>query len=279
MIERLAFTLFALAGLPPLLLAAPWVAEQDRPGSSDHPLFPNRMPGYTISSYEQSEFDSYGFLIKGERTTVEGRKTVIRYKLGRDASSPGELAILRNYENAATQAGGTVIYRGDNHRVLKLGTGGSEAWVEVRVSVGEGRRYSLTIVERGVMAQVISADAMWTALQRDGFVALDIHFETAKAEIKPDSRPQVEQIAALMKANPAVRLGVEGHTDDVGDAQSNQALSEARAKAVVLALVGLGVSAGRMEPAGFGESRPVADNRTEEGRARNRRVELVKKKP
>jgi OOP family OmpA-OmpF porin len=86
----------------------------------------------------------------------------------------------------------------------------------------------------------------------------------------------VQQIAIMMKAAPTLKLHVEGHTDNVGDAASNKRLSEARAKSVMDAIVQAGVAAERLEAAGFGQERPVADNRSEEGRARNRRVELVK---
>jgi outer membrane protein OmpA-like peptidoglycan-associated protein len=84
-------------------------------------------------------------------------------------------------------------------------------------------------------------------------------------------------IATLLKSNPTLKLGVEGHTDNVGDAASNKKLSEARAKSVTAAIVASGVDAARLSAAGFGQEKPVADNRTEEGRAKNRRVELVKK--
>jgi outer membrane protein OmpA-like peptidoglycan-associated protein len=81
----------------------------------------------------------------------------------------------------------------------------------------------------------------------------------------------------MMKSNPDLKIGVEGHTDNVGTPPSNKTLSEARAKSVVLAIVAQGVPADRISPAGFGQDKPIADNNTEEGRAKNRRVELVKR--
>ena len=80
-----------------------------------------------------------------------------------------------------------------------------------------------------------------------------------------------------MKSNPGLKLSVEGHTDNAGDPASNKKLSEARAKSVTAAIVASGIEAARLSAAGFGQDKPVADNRTEEGRAKNRRVELVKK--
>lgn len=81
----------------------------------------------------------------------------------------------------------------------------------------------------------------------------------------------------MMKTNSDLKIGVEGHTDNVGTPASNKTLSEARAKSVVTAIVSQGISADRLTPVGFGQDKPVADNTTEEGRAKNRRVELVKK--
>ncbi len=127
------------------------------------------------------------------------------------------------------------------------------------------------------MAQDVTASAMLDALNKDGRVALYINFDTGKATIRPDSKPIIDQIVQMMKANGSLELSVEGHTDNVGDAKSNQVLSENRAKAVAAAIVAQGVEAKRLSTAGYGQDKPVADNSSEEGRAKNRRVELVKR--
>lgn len=88
----------------------------------------------------------------------------------------------------------------------------------------------------------------------------------------------VDQLAEALKASPALRVSVEGHTDDVGTAEANLALSEARAKAVLAALQARGVAADRLQARGLGEGKPLGANATEEGRARNRRVEVVRLK-
>ena len=82
---------------------------------------------------------------------------------------------------------------------------------------------------------------------------------------------------SLMESQPALKVGVEGHTDDAGTPAGNKTLSEARAKSVVAAIAAKGIDASRLLPAGYGQERPIADNRTEAGRATNRRVELVKR--
>jgi outer membrane protein OmpA-like peptidoglycan-associated protein len=135
----------------------------------------------------------------------------------------------------------------------------------------------MTIIERVPMKQVIRADAMAAALDKEGFIALDIHFATGKAEILTESRPIIDEIVSLLRNRPNLRIGVEGHTDSTGIPASNKTLSNARAKAVVEAIAAAGISPDRLDPVGYGQDRPIADNRTEEGRAKNRRVELVKR--
>jgi outer membrane protein OmpA-like peptidoglycan-associated protein len=252
-------------------------AQQDVKGSSDHPLFPNRMPGYSISNYQQQGFSSYKFRTRPPRT-IEGKYTRIHYYLIDTKQHPGGLAIRRNYENAIKSAGGQVIYSDDNVSVMKATRNGVEVYAEVQASANyAGRYYFLHIIEREPMQQVITADAMAAAIDKDGFVALDIRFATGKAEILPESRPIVGEIVTLLKQRSGLRVGVEGHTDNTGTAAGNKTLSDARARAVAAAIAAAGIDPGRLDPVGFGQERPIADNRTEDGRAKNRRVEIVKR--
>lgn len=268
-------SLFALAALCLPLAAQPH--PKDVRGSSDHPLFPNRMPGYSLSNYQQQGFTAYRFRTRPP-TTLEGRYTRIHYYLLDAKAHPGGLAIRRNYENAIKAVGGQVVHSDGNVSIMKAVHNGTEVWAEVQAADNyAGRYYFLHIVEKEAMQQVITADAMAAAIDKDGFIALDIHFATGKAEILPESRPMVDEIAAMLKKRPALRVGVEGHTDNTGGAAANLTLSRARAQAVTAALTAAGIAAGRLTPAGFGQEKPIADNRTEEGRAKNRRVEIVKK--
>jgi outer membrane protein OmpA-like peptidoglycan-associated protein len=90
--------------------------------------------------------------------------------------------------------------------------------------------YFVHIVERAAMVQVITADAMGASIDKDGFVALDIHFATGKGDILPESMPIVDEIVTLLQRRRDLRVGVDGHTDNTGTPAGNQALSEARAK-------------------------------------------------
>ena len=113
-------------------------------------------------------------------------------------------------------------------------------------------------------------------LDARGHVALYINFDFNKADIRPDSRPIIDEVTKLLRDNPDLRLTVEGHTDNVGTPAYNLNLSDARARSVVAALTAQGIEARRLKSAGYGQERPIADNGTDDGRAKNRRVELVK---
>jgi len=252
----------------------------------DTPYF-SGMPGYTIYEAEDKDFDSFRFLTGGDCVTVEGRKHHRAYQLNEGAQRASELQISRNYANAIKAMGGTILFDGqaDNAcaentgyrmTVAKVLKGGNELWVEV-VPWGDGDSFSINIVVKQAMKQDVTAGSLFEALNRDGHVALYINFDFGKATIRPDSQGVVDQVAQMLSANPALKLSVEGHTDNVGAPASNKTLSESRAKAVVAALVAKGIGAARLTPVGWGQDKPVAPNTTEEGRAKNRRVELVKK--
>ncbi len=253
-------------------------AAQDAEGCKDHPLF-TRMKNYSIASCAKN-FDAVEFTVTGGKSeTVEGDKTVLDYELTEGAEPPSALQIIRNYGNAIKGLGGTQLYEEigvTGNATFRLVKNNRQTWVSI-ASYNGNSGFQLTILEKGAMEQEVTADAMYDALNKDGFMALQINFDTGKSTIRAESMPIVDQIAALMTAHADLKISVEGHTDNVGAPASNKALSEQRAKAVVDAVVQKGIPAGRLSAAGWGQDKPVADNRTEEGRARNRRVEIVKK--
>ena len=122
------------------------------------------------------------------------------------------------------------------------------------------------------------ASAVEKAIAETGkFVTNDILFETGKATLKPESMDEIRKVADYMKKNPSARFEVQGHTDNQGSDKVNDPLSQQRAEAVVKALEGEGVDPFNLRPVGKGSHEPVADNKTEDGRAKNRRVEFIKK--
>ena len=109
------------------------------------------------------------------------------------------------------------------------------------------------------------------------FVTNNILFKTGKADLLPESMTEIQKVADYMKKNPRARFEVQGHTDNQGSDKINDPLSQKRAEAVVKALVSLGVDDFNLKAVGKGSHEPVADNKTEAGRAKNRRVEFIKK--
>ena len=125
----------------------------------------------------------------------------------------------------------------------------------------------------------IDANALDQNLMSSGkAVIYGITFDFDKADIKPESKPQLDQIAKLLADHADLKLAITGHTDNQGSADYNQKLSQRRAEAIVAALAAsYGIAADRLIAQGMGASSPVASNDNEEGRAKNRRVELVKR--
>jgi OmpA-OmpF porin, OOP family len=248
-------------------------AQEDAEGCKDHPLL-SRMKNFYINICENN-FDAVEFFIKdGTSKTLEGQKTHFQYQLKENSPQPSELQIRRNYANAVKSLGGQTIYDQPGYATFKVMKNGKEIWIRLD---SWGSYYELYILEIEAMTQEVTADAMYDALSKDGFMALYINFDTGKSTIKPDSQPIIKQIASLMKGHADLKLSIEGHTDNVGTPAANKTLSQQRAKAVLDAVVKQGVAASRMTAVGWGQEKPIADNRSEDGRAKNRRVEIVKK--
>jgi len=108
-------------------------------------------------------------------------------------------------------------------------------------------------------------------------VTYGITFDVNKSDIKAESMTEINRIKTLMDQNPELCYEVQGHTDSTGSPELNQKLSEKRAQAIVDKLVEMGISRSRLTAVGKGQYSPIADNSTEEGRAKNRRVVLVAK--
>lgn len=273
-----------------MLVAMPFAAfaQQDVARSKDHPLL-TRYPGSHIVEYEKNynavEFTTGMKDGSPQKKSVEGDATSITYFHNSVEKQPSALQLLRNYQNAVKGIGGETVYErmpkdGDGGEItMKVATGGKEVWVRVEPGIFSAptQSYRLQVVEVAGMQQVVTANKLLDELNRNGFIALYINFDTGKAELKPDGRATVAEIVKMLKAAPSMKVAIEGHTDNVGRPAANKALSEARARSVMAAVAAGGVEASRLSAAGFGQEKPIADNRGEEGRAKNRRVELVKK--
>ena len=246
-----------------------------------------RMPGCVIRECSSKEFDGAALQTgaqkpdTGEIPTValEGRVEKIHYEC---PASVSQLQLVRNAERALKAAGFTVVFSGkglDDFPMLTARKGAQ--WVEVRTAQeNEAPLYEQTAVKVVEMAQKMegTAEAFAEEIGKSGRVAVyGITFDTGKATIKAESTAVLGQIAQLLKQNPSWMMAVEGHTDSTGTPSANAALSTDRARAVVAWLLKNGIEARRLSAVGLGDTKPVGDNATEEGRAKNRRVELVKR--
>ena len=174
-------------------------------------------------------------------------------------------------------------YYVNGHRIINLPNVAAPSRFEFHVSDGYPYRgVGHVILAKGAadlyQRQTTDLSAVEKAIAETGkFVTNNILFETGKATLKPESMSEIQKVADFMKKNPSVRFEVQGHTDNQGSDAVNDPLSQQRAESVVKALEGLGVDGFNLRAVGKGSHEPVADNKTDAGRAKNRRVVFVKK--
>lgn len=262
-------------------------AQEDDPGCKDHNLL-SRVNNFYLVSCEEN-FNELELRLGNNKTEIkEGNLFSLNYLFNSDAGEKPKspLQIIKNYENAIVQNGGKMIYKNSNaldadlEATYYISTREKEYWIKLFNFGGtpnEVERFTLYVLEMESMKQEIEASEMFEAINKDGFIALYINFETGKSDIKSESQPIVDQIVEMLKQNPDLKISVEGHTDNVGSDKSNQSLSENRAKSVMNALISGGIDKSRLSSKGWGATKPIEDNSTEEGRFENRRVEIVKK--
>lgn len=274
-------SIFGLAGLL-VFAAGAALVQEDAQGCRDHPLF-TRMDNFSITSCKEEKFGEVDFRDEqGKKVKVAGKIYRIDYGIKEGYVPPSGLQVIRNYENAIKRIGGAKIYQEDQYEIwLKLDKEGKMFWAYVDSwhGGGKGETYGVTIVEQKTMAQEVVADAksLLGDIQAMGRASIyGIYFDFDKADIKPESEPALREIAKLLQEHEGVRLYVVGHTDNVGSIEYNMKLSKARAEAVMAKLVDeYRIPSERLKAFGVGSLAPVASNRTDEGQARNRRVELV----
>jgi outer membrane protein OmpA-like peptidoglycan-associated protein len=282
----------------------PVAAQNDTRGSSDHPIL-TRYPGSVIRHYTQVEFDRYplALAVKANKPDsvqqIEGKITKISYQnpAGRSVHE-----IYSNYEAALKKAGYQQLFtcegvacgyaigwqnlnglsasggmRTRRYLTMRGHTGGRP--VTVAMSVSDSYTVLHVIESKPMQSGLVTASAAELAegLDRDGHIAVyAIYFDTGSAALKPESKPALDEIAKLMASRPQLKLHVVGHTDSTGSFDLNRQLSADRAASVVKALTtDHKVAAARLMAHGVGPLAPVATNANEEGRAKNRRVDLV----
>jgi OmpA-OmpF porin, OOP family len=283
---------------------------RDVPGSRDYPGI-GRFAGSVITGYQVKDFDAARLQASpfkdgkpsGERR-VEGRITRLAY---RSNPGPSILEVSRNFETQLAKAGfdplvacdgdacGGIPFTeavdalpipqmwidGFNYRYYagRKTEGGRETYATVLVSKNNDEVYAQLVVAviGAIENRMVDAGAMAQGLREKGHIALyGIYFDTDKAVIKPESRPTLDEIAKLLHGQPQLNVVIVGHTDSQGTYDYNMDLSRRRAEAVSAELVrSYRIATTRLRTAGVGFLAPVGANATDDGRALNRRVELV----
>lgn len=269
-------------GLAALVLL---VSEAPAQPPTDHPVVKPMPNSVVVGRPRIEKFGEMQFRFKeGTRTVlkpVSGPHWQVTYDIagadGKRDRSVAAVEIVRNYEAEALRVGGTVHARTSNRLFFSVPReGGGTTYCSLWASAGN---YILGIVDEQPLQQSLTfgAEEMRRALAAEGRVAVyGILFDSDKATLRPESDAVLDEVVKLLAADAALRLEVQGHTDSTGPADRNRVLSRQRAEAVVSALTARGIAGARLTARGYGPDNPVADNTTEEGRQKNRRVELVK---
>ena len=255
-------------------------AQDDCQGCKDHPQV-QRFPGFFLGAATVNDFNSIPFTVAdGKDVEKEGKYWKLDYGLREGAKAPSCIETARNYENAFKKNGGKLVWRESTWctATFSMPLGTSERWMKLVNNVAGNGSLSIEIIEVSAMEQKVevTASEMLVALDKNGFVSLHINFDTGKDTIKPDSTPVLGEVVKLLTENPGLKVSIEGHTDNQGNPKANLILSQKRAESVKAYLVAKGIDAKRLSAKGWGDTKPIGDNRTEDGRAQNRRVELVK---
>lgn len=272
----------------------------------DFPFFSAPEGAQYINRAKPLDFDFIVFVTPDAIFEVEGK--TFRAHVHPDRKSNKNVSsryLVKSYEDAIIQAGGVKIFEGrldkdqkDRYTALctyKGSNGSIDIWndpiatyvirrtdgdIYIALEKGGGRTTSIQIVQEEAFEQTITylnSDEIQDDLQTKGKAVLHINFDTDKATLKSEGKDVVDEIFKVLLADKSLNVAINGYTDDTGHAVHNQKLSEDRAKTVMNALIEAGIEASRLSAEGFGAENPIADNSTEDGKAQNRRVELVKK--
>ncbi len=266
----------------------------------------NLPEGYALrNSDKPKDFERFPFWVGDHYEWAEGKLfySMIDAKEGKEFS---KLEVSRNLDNLIKQAGGVKVFEGkipsdsthklnEDHNDITVayvdGFGDffnnpvseyvihrtdKTIWIHLCLGMYNG---SISILETKAFEQtatMIPADELKKEIDAKGKAIIHVNFDTDKSTILADSKPQLDQVKALLQQEPTLKLAINGYTDNTGEATHNLQLSDDRAKSVLHTLVTTGIDQSRLQAKGFGQSDPVGDNATEEGKAQNRRVELIK---
>jgi outer membrane protein OmpA-like peptidoglycan-associated protein len=244
------------------------------PSGNDYRLI-GHMPGFIAGTPTKKHFDEVEFgLPAAQSVRIRGAVYGVEYR--GPAKDPEQVItteeIVENYRQALKDLNAEFLYDAPGGITARVDDHGQTVWLKINdhsVVTVEEKPFQLSI-------QPPTADVMKDKLDKEGHIALYVNFDFAKATLKPDAAPVIAQVVELLKRNPDLKVSIDGHTDNIGAHDYNMKLSQDRAASVAAAIAAAGVDAARLKSAGYGPDKPIASNDTDEGRAKNRRVELVK---
>lgn len=253
----------------------------------DHPVI-KPIPGSTLDSShsEYKNFDAYTFKYEQNGESVEKKVKGKYWKLdynflkedGKRDESVSVLEILENFKQAALEKSGEVLREDDRNLIFTLISDGIKIWTHLEAGSWKGW-YRLHIVEEKGFKKKLTFDAeeIKKELDEKGQIAIyGIYFDLDKSTLKIEAEKTLIEIVKLMKSYPELKIEIQGHTDSQGSREYNLKLSEKRSETVKSFITLYGIDSSRMTTKGFGPDKPIASNDTEEGRSKNRRVELKK---
>jgi len=252
------------------------MAQTDAKGCKDSPLV-SRYPGSIITSCDHSNLGGFDFTVtvdkKDQTKHLMGEYLQIRYNW---PSYGNKSLVVHSLNSAMHKAGYSFDYDSGDYGDFTMHMG--KTWIMIETSAGGWYRETIVVTKDVDTEVVANAAALSGDLTGNGHVVVNgILFDTGKTDVKPESAPALTEIAKLLKANAKLKVYVVGHTDNVGALAGNMDLSKRRAASVVQSLTTkYGVPTTQLDAIGDGPSAPVASNDSEDGRALNRRVELVK---
>jgi outer membrane protein OmpA-like peptidoglycan-associated protein len=255
-----------------LTLRAPGATPEKVSDKDDFPYLA-RFPGTTLkaTSQDPSPLDVTVPQKDQERVLAGTGQAIKTYGY---PASVSVLQFITAYREALTKAGWQVLFesqglnQSDGVLLAHYAQGGRDIWVSMHMGAGE----------IGVAVADAGADDLAARLDKDCHVPLyGVHFDFNKATLRDESEPVLNRVLTTLKGQPKLMVELQGHTDNVGNDDYNFKLSGARAQAVMQWLVTHGTETSRVSTQGYGKSRPVASNDNDEGRAKNRRVELARK--
>ncbi|HWK57225.1 MAG TPA: OmpA family protein [Parapedobacter sp.] len=271
----------------------------------DFPFFTAPEGSLYINRAKPLDFDFMVFVTPGSIYEVEGK--TFRAHVHPDRKSDKQISgryLIKSYEDAIMQAGGVKVFEGKltgdrrdkyaelctyagsngsidiwNHEIATYVIRRDDGNIYIALDKGNTNTTSIQIVQEAPFEQTIqrvTADAIAADLTEKGKSILYINFDVDKSTITTEGKAVVDQIAEALQKNAALRISIEGHTDNTGSAAHNKTLSNDRAVAVMDALVGKGIEKSRLAAKGLGADAPLVANDSEENKAKNRRVELVR---